>query len=183
MTIRLATRHDVPSLLALEERHFVGNLPESELDQGFISILHPREWFERAVDQGGVHVATAEGDVVGFIVITEPPPASAQITSPILRAIVELTTSVTFDGRIIAEQRYALRGPVLIDHAARGRGLYTAFNSVTRDAYRARFDIGVLFVAATNPRSVHTTTTHLGATSLATFEVDERQYHFMAFRF
>lgn len=183
MTIRLATRHDVPSLLALEERHFVGNLPESELDQGFISILHPREWFERAVDQGGVHVATVDGDVVGFIVVTEPPSASAEIASPIMRKIVELTTSVSFDGRPIAEQRYALRGPVLIDRSARGRGLYSAFNAITGDAYRQRFDIGVLFVAAANPRSVHTTTTRLGATSLATFEVEGRDYHLMAFRF
>ncbi len=53
----------------------------------------------------------------------------------------------------------------------------------TREAYRERFDLGVLFVAADNPRSLHTTTTKLEAEPLAIFEVHARQYHFLAFRF
>jgi len=59
--------------------------------------------------------------------------------------------------------------------------VYSAFNAVTAKAYRDRFDLGVLFVAADNPRSVHTTTSKLGAQSLAVFEADGRPYHFMAF--
>lgn len=65
----------------------------------------------------------------------------------------------------------------------RGQGIYTAFNTVTREAYRDRFDVGVLFVAADNPRSLHTSTAKLGAESLALFEVDGRCYHFLAYAF
>jgi hypothetical protein len=54
---------------------------------------------------------------------------------------------------------------------------------VTREAYRDQFDVGVLFVAADNPRSLHTATDKLGAHPLATFEVDSRRFHFLAFTF
>lgn len=184
MAIRLATRQDIPAVMALEARHYVGNLDTSEHADGYISNLHPQEWFNRAVDTAGVHVAvTDDGDVQGFIAVTAPPTRSDVGTSPIIRAMLELAANLEFNGQPIAQQRFAFRGPVLIDQAARGRGLYSAFNAVTREAYRERFDLGVLFVAADNHRSLHTTTTTLGAEPLAIFEVDARQYHFLAFRF
>ena len=170
--------------MALEERHYVGNLDPSEHADGFISILHPMEWFNAAVDSGGVHVGvTDDGAVMGFIAVTAAPARSDVDLPPIIRAMLELAATLEFNGRPIAQQHFAFRGPVLIDRAARGHGLYSVFNAVTREAYRERFDLGVLFVAADNPRSLHTTTTKLGAKSLATFDVDSRQYHFLAFRF
>lgn len=184
MAIRLATRGDVPEMMALEARHYVGNIDVSELAEGFVSILHPQEWFDWAVDSAGLHVATSDdGAVVGFIAVTAPPNRSGVGSSPIIAAMLELAATLDFNGRPIALQRFAFRGPVLIDRAARGRGLYSAFNAVARKAYAKRFDLGVLFVAADNPRSLHTTTTKLGAQSLAIFEVDARQYHFLAFSF
>ena len=170
--------------MALEERHYVGNLDVSEHADGFISILHPMEWFNWAVDSAVMHVAvTHDESVTGFIAVTAPPRSLVLGSSPIIRAMLELAETLEFNGRPIAQQRYAFRGPALIDRAARGRGLYSAFNAVAREAYRERVDLGVLFVAADNPRSLHTTTTKLGAQSLATFEVDARRYHFLAFSF
>lgn len=185
MMIRLATRDDVPALMAMEARNYVGNLDPSQRSEGFISILHPQRWFTSAVDTGGVHVAVDDdGSVAGFIAVTAPPTGSdVANASPIVQAMLGLTATLSYLGTPIAQQRFALRGPVLIDRGARGRGLYSAFNEVTRDAYSDRFAIGVLFVAADNPRSVHTTITKLGAESLAIFDVDSKPYHFMAFTF
>ncbi len=184
VAIRLATRQDIAAMMALEARYYVGNLDASERANGFISNLQSQEWFTWAVDSSGVHVAVADDDsVVGFIAVTDPPTRSQVGSSPIIGAMLDLAESLEFDGKPVAQRRFALRGPVCVDAAARGRGVYTAFNAATQAAYRERFDIGVLFVAADNPRSLHTTTTKLGATSLAVFEVDSRQYHFLAFSF
>ncbi len=184
VAIRLANRHDIPAMMALEERYYVGNLSPDERTKGFISNLQSQEWFTAAVDSSGLHVAVSGDDsVVGFIAVTDPPGRSQVATSPIIQAMLELAESLEFNGKPIAQQRFALRGPVCIDEVARGRGVYSAFNAATQAAYRERFDLGVLFVAADNPRSVHTTTAKLGAQSLAVFEVDSRQYHFMAFSF
>ncbi len=184
MTIRLATQCDIPAVMALEERHYVGNIDASEHAEGFISILHPRGWFESAVNAAGVHVAVSEeGAIQGFIAVTAPPASSDSGTPAIVRSMLKLAKTLEFNGLPIAEQRYAFRGPVLVDRTARGKGIYSQFNSVTLAAYRERFDVGVLFVAADNPRSLHTTTTKLRAQSLAMFEVDGKQYHFLAFGF
>lgn len=182
MQIRLATTADVPALMALEQRHYVGNLDPSRREEGFISILHPREWFDAAVESGGVHVAARGPDeLTGFIAVTDPPRDPDHAPSPILRAMTELANRLWFAGAPISHQRYAFRGPVLIDRGARGQGLYTRFNAVARDAYGARYDVLVLFVASDNPRSIHTTTVKLGAESLAKFAVEGKEYHFMAY--
>lgn len=181
--IREAAPADVPALTALESRYFIGNLPPESRDNGFISIQHSAEWFAAAIATAGIHVAELAGDLVGFIVVTEMPRRAETEPGSISRAMVDLTEGTSFRGRSLAGQRVACRGPVLIAEAARGQGIYTAFNEVTREAYRKRFDVGVLFVAADNPRSLHTTTAKLGAESLAMFEVSGRRYHFLAYAF
>ncbi|GJF10449.1 hypothetical protein NGTWS0302_38250 [Mycolicibacterium cyprinidarum] len=182
--IRLASRRDITGLTALEARYYIGNLDTAEHPAGFISILHSPEWFGRAIDSGGVHVAVTEDDaVVGFIVVTAPPDRGEAGLPPIVRAILDLTETLEISGKPIAQQRFALRGPVCIAEEVRGRGVYSAFNAVTLEAYWDRFDLGVLFVAADNPRSLHTTTTKLGAQSLAVFEADGRQFHLLVFDF
>ena len=182
--IRPATRLDVPALVALEEHYFIGNLSASERAGGFISIRHSPDWFARAVDCGGVHVAmTADDRVGGFIAVLAPPLPTDPDLPPIVRAVIELAETVQMNGRPIAAQRYALRGPVCIGAELRGQGVYSAFNAVTRKAYRDQFDIGVLFVAADNERSLHTATDKLGAQSLASFTVDSSRFHFLAFDF
>lgn len=182
--IRLATRDDLEGLTALEARYFIGNLDPAEHSEGFISVLHSPEWFARAIDDGGVHVAvTPRQEVVGFIVVTAAPDRATTGLPPVVRAMVDLSKTLKFGGAPIASRRYALRGPVCISTAARGQGIYSEFNAVTAAAYRDRFDIGVLFVSADNPRSLHTTTTKLAARPLAEFEADGGRFHFLAFEF
>jgi hypothetical protein len=182
--VRLAHHGDVAGLVALENRYFIGNLDPAEHADGFISVLQSPGWFSRAVDDGGVHVAvTPEGEVVGFIVVTAPPSPGAADLSPIIATLQELAQTLEFNGVPIARQRYAIRGPVCIAAEARGRGVYSTFNAVTREAYRHRYDVGVLFVSADNPRSLHTTTAKLGAEVLAEFEADGKRFHLLAFAF
>lgn len=184
LAIRLATRRDIPGLVALADRYYVGNLDPSEQANGFISIHLSEDWFARAVDSNGVHVAAAGDDaVLGFIAVTDPPTRAQVDPNSIIGSMRELAESLQFNGKPIAQQRFALRGPVCIDEAVRGRGIYNAFNAITSAAYRDRFDLGMLFVAADNPRSLHTTANKLGAESLAVFDVDSRRYHFLAFTF
>lgn len=180
----MARHGDVDGLVALESRYFIGNLDPVEHADGFISVQHSPSWFTRAIDDGGVHVAvTPDGEVVGFIVITAPPASPASGLPPILAAMQELTQTLEFDGAPIAGQRYAFRGPVCIAAEARGSGVYSRFNAVTGAAYRDRYDVGVLFVSADNPRSLHTTTAKLGARVLAEFAADGKHFHFLAFAF
>ena len=184
VTVRLATQRDVGGIVDLESRYFVDNLDAAARTKGFISVLHSPHWFAAAVDSDGMHVAaTADGDIAGFIAVTDPPDRTTADLPPIVRAMLDLADTVEVNGTPIAAQRWALRGPVCIDEAFRGCGIYGAFNATTGEFYRDRYDIGVVFVAADNPRSLHTTTTKLGARSLAEYEVDSARYHLLAFGF
>ena len=184
VTVRLATQRDVAGIVDLESRYFVDNLDESARAKGFISVLHSPHWFAAAVDSRGMHVAaTTDGHIAGFIAVTDPPSRTSADLPPIVRAMLDIADTIDVNGKKVAAQRWALRGPVCIDEAFRGGGIYGAFNAATGNFYRYRYDIGVVFVAAENPRSLHTTTTKLGARSLAEFEVDSARYHFLVFDF
>ena len=183
LTIRLAEPGDINALTDLESRYYVGNLDPSERADGFLSVLHSAQWFIDTVRAGGIHVAESDGAVGGFIAVTPAPARIDPRVGPITKAVLELAEVLEFRGIPIARQRWAFRGPVLIDSSLRGRGVYGAFNDATRAAYRDRYDVGVLFVAADNPRSLHTTTTKLGAQVLAEFDADNRRYHFLAYPF
>jgi len=182
--IRLADRDDVTELHDFEGRFYVGNLSASERADGFISVWHSADWFTAAVDCGGVHVALSDGGQIGGFIAVVPPPEPTDPDIPqLVRAMVELAQTVELNGTPIAAQRYALRGPVCIGPELRGRGVYAAFNSMTLEAYRHRYDVGVLFVSAENPRSLHTATHKLGARKLAAFDADGKHFHFLAFNF
>ena len=184
VTVRLATPRDIAGIVDLESRYYIGNLDASARAKGFISVCHSPQWFAAAVDSGGMHVAATMDDAIaGFIAVTDPPGRNAADLPPIVRALLDLAETVDVHGKPIAVQRWALRGPVCIDEAFRGCGIYASFNAITGECYRDRYDLGVVFVAADNPRSLHTTTTKLGARSLAEFEVDSARYHFLAFNF
>lgn len=150
---------------------------------GFISVRLPERWFEWAIQCDGLHVAVA-GDrrVVGFMGVTPPGDAGVEVSS-LFGAMLALADVLEFDGAPISRQRFAFRGPVLIDESARGQGIYSAFNRACHEFYRDRYDVGVLFVARANQRSLHTTTRKLGATVLTEFTVDERDYYLLAFSF
>jgi hypothetical protein len=184
LRIRVANLRDVPGLTALESRYYIGNLDADERANGFLSILHPPQWFTRVVEDGAVHVAmTGNDDVAGFIVISAPPDPTETGLPEVIKGMLELTETLEMNGTPIARQRFAIRGPVCIAEEVRGRGVYSAFHAITMKAYRDRFDLGVLFVAADNPRSLHTTTAKLGARSLAEFEAGGKRFHFLAFEF
>mgnify|MGYP003442432480 FL=1 len=179
--IRLATQLDVPGLTAPESRYLIGNLDPTQRENGFMSVLHPPHWWARVIEGGGVHVAVTDDVVAGFMVVIPPPDPTETGLPAVLKTMLDLTETLEMNRRPIASQRFCVHGPVCIAEEVRGRGLYSAFHEVTRLAYRDRFDLGVLFVAADNPRSLHTTTTKLGARSLAVFEADGKPFHFLAF--
>lgn len=182
--IRLATEGDIPALTALEGRYYIGNLDPAERTNGFISVLHPPQWWARVIEGGGIHVAVTEDDeVAGFMAVIPPPnPSETGLPEP-LKRMLDLTETLEMNGTPIARRRFAVHGPSCIAKELRGKGVYSALHAATLQAYRDRFDLAVLFVAADNPRSLHTTTTKLGAQSLAVFEADGRQFHFLAFEF
>lgn len=181
--IRLARDDDVTGLSALESPYYIDNLDPAQRADGFISILHPPHWWDRVIEEGGVHVAIAGGEVAGFmVVITQPDPNETGLPA-VLREMLILTETVEMNGTPIARQRFAVHGPVCIAEEVRGQGVYSSLHAITQEAYRDRFDLGVLFVAVDNPRSLHTTGTRLGAQSLAEFEADGKLFHLLAFEF
>jgi hypothetical protein len=181
-SVRLGTVDDVAGVRALESRYFIGNLAPEQRADGILSIIQPEGSFERIAAAGGLHVAVDDaGAVVGFIVIAPPLLVCQGSPPPIVERMVALADTIEYRGRRISSYHLALRGPVCIDERFRGHGLYGRFNAVTKAAYRDTYEIGMLFVAARNPRSLRTTTSKLNATVVDTFEVGGESYHYLVY--
>jgi len=97
-----------------------------------------------------------------------------------LRADITVRLATTRDvaGIVDLESRYYVDN---LDASARAKGFISVLHSP--QWFAAAINSGGMHVAADNPRSLHTTTTKLGARSLAEFEVDSRRYHLLAFDF
>jgi hypothetical protein len=79
----------------LEARYFIGNLEPSDRANGFISILHPPEWFATVIDGGGVHVAvTDDEEVVGFMAVTPPPDPAEAALPAVIKGMLDLAETL-----------------------------------------------------------------------------------------
>lgn len=184
ISIRLATPGDIDGLVALDSRYYIGNLKPEEAKNGFLSMLHPRDWFAKAVGLGGIHVAVDEsGEVGGYMAVTPRPDPEDPRLPAVVREMVRLADSNLADGKFLATRPYAIHGPVCIDERFRGKGVFSAFHQATRNAYRNLYDRAVLFVSVDNPRSLHTATAKLGARTMGRFFAEGAEFHLLVMEF
>jgi hypothetical protein len=85
---------------------------------------------------------------------------------------------VRFDGKPLSSYNSYIYGPVGIDRAYRRRGALRGLYA----AQKQQFDVGVAFVARSNPHSLNAHIAGLGMTEVGDFELKGNVYVILAFR-
>ncbi len=123
-------------------------------------------------------VAERGQSIVGFLMgstLSE----SAQI--PILVKMIECYDSLHFDGRLLSEYRSYVYGPVCVGRAVRGQGVLESLFRECLLQIAGRFEVGVLFIAADNHRSIEAHRRKLGMEWVGDFEFNAKEFHVLAF--
>ena len=182
--IRPAKLSDLPGFLTLQSRNLLSNLSEPEQKNGFVTTAFTVTQIEALLAEGGVFVAvetTADGQtetVIGYAL------AVSWIYFaqwPIFPFMLARLPALDFDGRVITEANSFQYGPVCVDAAYRGLGVFPRLFETMRLGMCERYPIGVTFINRLNPHSYHAHTKKLGMTVIDEFEFNGRPYYGLAF--
>jgi hypothetical protein len=178
MEIAHAEKSDYGGILDLQSRCFIGNLPVEARADGFVSAEFSLDQIHAMASELGIVVVRDAGSVVGYMCASR---IDLQPRPPILDAMFACLEKKVFRGKILTEEPTFAYGPVCIDQEYRGTGLLRRMFSTLKTELTGRFEFGVAFVAADNPRSLKAHVDGLGMTDVGTFEHGGNQYHALAF--
>ena len=178
LVFRRLNDEDHAGVLALQEANLFDNLSAAARKEGFLSARFSREQFVRMDRDVGVLVARDAEPVVGYLCASG---VELNRQFPLLLAMIERYSQVTFRGRALADQKTFVYGPVCVDRAHRGCGVLRGlFRALLREI-PGRFDVGVAFVAEDNQRSLAVHIAGLGMDDVGEFEFKGKRYRILAF--
>jgi L-amino acid N-acyltransferase YncA len=178
MNIRRATAADFPGMLPLQEANLIDNLTSEQRRAGYLSARFSEEQFARMNRDAAIAVAEDGGRVVGYACSAE---VEYSRQFPILAAMIATFDRVTFLGNVLADARVAIYGPVCVDSAFRGRGVFRELINKLKEELAGRFEVAVAFVAKGNSHSVAAHVDGLGMTVLGDYVFEAGRYWIVAF--
>jgi hypothetical protein len=175
---RRSRDEDYDAIAALAKANFVDNLTPEQRRDGFLSVRLAREDFLRMANEVAVVVGIEDGILAGFL-CGEWIDKSAM--PPLLDLAARTFQGAQFRGKPGREWKAFLEGPLCIAAGHRGEGMRHGLHKALMDAVRGRYEVGVSFIAFDNPRSYHGATAHGGFEEVASFDLNGRLHHILAF--
>jgi hypothetical protein len=181
---RPAKPSDIPSILALQNRNLLSHLSEAEQKNGFVTTAFTVAQIEALMADDGVFVAveTSANDQSETVIGYAFAGSWAYFAQwPIFPFMLARLPALTFEGQEITEANSFQYGPVCVDAAYRGLGVFPRLFENMRLGMCERYPIGVTFINRLNPHSYHAHTKKLGMTVIDGFEFNGRPYYGFAF--
>jgi hypothetical protein len=181
---RPAKPSDIPGILALQNRNLLTNLSEAEQKNGFVTTAFTVAQIEALMADVGVFVAveTSANDQSETLIGYAFAGTWAYFAQwPIFPFMLARLSALDFEGRAITEANSFQYGPVCVDAAYRGLGVFPRLFETMRLGMCERYPIGVTFINRLNPHSYHAHTKKLGMTVIDEFEFNGRPYYGLAF--
>lgn len=179
VVFRRAQPQDYSAILRLQSENFIGNLPEEQRSEGFLSAEFSRDQVARLAEDLGTTMAIADDHVVGFLCAFRN---EFDHGSPVIAKMLDTYDLVKFDGQLLSSYNSYIYGPVCIDRNYRRRGLLRGLYETQKQDLTGQFDVGVAFVSRANPHSLSAHIAGLGMTEVADFELKGNVYVILAFR-
>jgi hypothetical protein len=171
--VRLAHEDDYPEIAALQMRHLVDNLSESERKDGFLSALMSREQMDAIAKDPGIAVAYRGAEVAGFFCASH---LQQWDGNPIIAALISCLRRQSSLGDRLHPDTTCLFGPMCLQPRERGTGILLQLYKFMSESVRDRFSTAIAFIAVENPRSV-AAVSKFGWTPATQFLCKGRAYH------
>jgi len=176
---RRARPPDYPAILRLQSENFIANLSEEERTEGFLSAEFSREQVAKLAEDLGMSIATIDAEVVAFLCAFR---SEFDHGSPVIAKMLDTYPLVRFDGKPLSSYNSYIYGPVCIDRAYRRQGALRELYEAQKQDLAGQFDVGVAFVARSNPHSLNAHIAGLGMTEVGDFELKGNVYVILVFR-
>ena len=168
MQFRRAISTDYAGLYDLQNRNLRKVLTASERSDGFLSGAFEQEDFKALNDDLCVVVCVEAENVLGFLVAST---IEFNKRFALSGTMIACYARAKFDGRTLDSYRSYISGPVCVERAQRGKGIFEGLYKRLFELLPHQYDLAVTLVASDNPRS-------LGAHAKVGFEkVDQFRFN------
>jgi len=178
MIILPATPAHVTDIIILQNKYLFANLTEDERKKGFVTTPFTELQIKNAIDENGLFIAIADEFVVGYVFAGTWAYFSAW---PIFPFMIERLRGQKFGQIIISDTNTFQYGPVCIDEAYRGTGLFNQLFEGMRLEMTKIFPVGLTFINQVNIHSWHAHTKKLGMELIDTFPYNGNEYYTLGF--
>lgn len=176
--IRIANELDIEGILDLQSRNLYTKLSAAELADGFVTTPFTPDLLRQLLARSGVFVVESEDRVVSYLLAGDWTYFSQW---EIFRLMISRLPDLRFQGKEIAVDLSFQYGPICIDRAIRGSGVFPHLFNLMRSSFAPRFPIGVTFINKLNQRSFVAHTRKLDLEIIDEFEFNGNSFYTLAF--
>ena len=178
MTITQATVQDIPAVLALLKANHADNLADKS--NGFVTTNITEEQMAALIlNENGVTIAKDGDKIVAFALA-----ASWKFWSvwPFFVNMIKELPKFSFEGESLSTENTYQYGPVCVDSAYRGSGVFEQVFAASLASMQDRYPLMATFINMVNPRSYAAHTRKAGMEEVGRFDYNQNHYYLMACR-
>jgi hypothetical protein len=173
MITRIGNKNDISGIIELQRINLYDNLSPDERKEGFVTTPFSESQLMELLSERGVFVAEKKGKIMGYAMA-----GTWNLFSrwPIFPFMLSRLGSLGIPG-----DKSFQYGPVCINAALRGSGIFPILFEEMRREFASRFPIGITFINRVNERSYNAHTRKLGMSIVDTFAFSGRDYYMLSF--
>ncbi|MFN0038568.1 MAG: N-acetyltransferase family protein [Burkholderiales bacterium] len=178
MLYRRVTKSDYPGILALQEANLFENLSEAARREGFLSARFTAGQFEKMNRDAAIVVAEEAGRIAAYACSAG---MEDSLRTPILAAMIHTFTRTAYLGTPLADARTCIYGPVCVDSAKRGKGVFRSLIAALKVELAGRYEVAAAFIAKSNAHSLAAHVDGVGMTVEGEFGFNHKTYWIVCF--
>ncbi len=176
--LKVATLENINEILTLHYKYQIDSISEEDKTDGFITTAFTKEHLTSLIqDEKGLFIACVNHKVVAYAMA-----ASWDYWSqwPMFQFMIEnLHDSTCLEQTITKENSYQY-GPVCVDKAVRGQGVFESIFNFSLSEMSKRYPVMVTFINKINTRSYEAHTKKSPLTVINNFEFNNNYYYKLA---
>lgn len=178
MKILRAEVADLDGVMDLHKRYHIGSICPEDKPDGFVTTNFTEEQLRVLIEEErGVTIAK-DGDRVTAYALA----ASWQFWSqwPLFAYMIERLPENIYHGRTLSTSNSYQYGPICVDGAYRGSGVFEGVFSASLNSMAERYPIMVTFINQVDRRSYAAHTRKAGMDTVCTFQFNSNDYYMLA---
>ena len=175
-----ATMSDLAGVKALLAKYHRDTIAPAELPDGFVTTkLSDAQFEELIVRENGITLAKDGERLAAFAFAAR---WDYWLGVPIMKRMTEVLGEMPFEGMALDMSNTYQYGPVCVDGAYRGKGVFGGIFRASLARFEDRYPVMVTFINQINPRSYAAHTRKAGMTEIGKFDFSGNHYWMMAIR-
>ena len=173
-----ATAADFPAILDLQSKNLFENLSPQQRSDGFLTVAFSEEMLAQVIADIAIVKAFTTEKLIGYRMAQT---LEFNARFPLLAAIIKRFPTIDFESKKLSEYATFISGPVCIAQEYRGQGVHQGMFKQLLQIVRPQFEVGVTFIAASNPRSLAAAQNKLGMRIVDRIQFNAKDYAILAF--